>query len=202
MDGTRPDALTDTQLDQELEAALGVEPSPEFVARVRTRIAGEPEPSPWRLAFVFRRTSLEPMAALAIVGIVLAVVVTQMLRPSPPSTQMARMSDEPVRVPVLPAETDDAEPRRQHQPKQRRAQAQPVKAGRPALPGGSRVRSFEDLILLAPSDREAFDRLLTVVNDQTIELVAPVLESTHAAADVLDAVVNVPALARPEGVSQ
>ena len=64
------------------------------------------------------------------------------------------------------------------------------------------MRSFEDLILLAPSDREAFDRLLTVANDQTIELIAPVLESTHAAAEVLDAVVNAPALARPEGVSQ
>ena len=39
--------LSDSQLDRELDAALGIEPSPEFVARVRTRIASEPEPSRW-----------------------------------------------------------------------------------------------------------------------------------------------------------
>jgi hypothetical protein len=203
MDGTRPDALTDTQLDQELEAALGIEPSPEFVARVRTRIGGEPEPSPWRMALMFRRIPVDPISALAIVGVVLAVVVPQMLRPSSPSTQIARVSDRPVRVQVLPTEIDADVPRQQHQPEQpRRMPPQRARAESPALPGGARVRSFEDRILLAPSDREAFDRLLTVVSDQTIELVAPVLESTHAAADMLDAVVNVPALARPEGVSQ
>ena len=195
MDGTRPDALTDAQLNQELEAALGVEPSPEFLARVRTRIEAEP-----RRPFA---RSWDPLFAVGIAGIVLLVVVPQMLRPSPPSTQIARMSDGPVRVPALSTETDDAEPRRQPQPGQRRSvQAQPAKTESPALAGDSRVRSFEDLILLAPSDREAFDRLLRVANDHTIELVAPVLESTHAAADVLDAVVNAPALARPEGVSQ
>jgi hypothetical protein len=42
MDGGRPDTLSDAQLDRELEAALGVEPSPEFLARVRTRVAREP----------------------------------------------------------------------------------------------------------------------------------------------------------------
>jgi hypothetical protein len=44
--------------------------------------------------------------------------------------------------------------------------------------------------------------LLIIVNDPSIELVAPVLESTRAAADVLDAAMNVPALTAPEGVSQ
>jgi len=36
-------------LDRELAAALDVDPSPEFVARVRARIAAEPAPASWRL---------------------------------------------------------------------------------------------------------------------------------------------------------
>ena len=36
-------------LDRELAAALSVDPSPEFVARVRARVADEPAPSSWRI---------------------------------------------------------------------------------------------------------------------------------------------------------
>ena len=82
MDGAKPDVLSDAQLDRELEAALGVDPSPEFLARVRTCIASEPEPAVWRRGVVsaFRRTSVEPMWAAGIVGIVLAIVVPQVMR--------------------------------------------------------------------------------------------------------------------------
>ena len=48
MDGRRPaDPLSDDALDRELDAALNVEPSPEFVARVRTRVAGEAVGPAW-----------------------------------------------------------------------------------------------------------------------------------------------------------
>ena len=95
MDGTRPGALSDAQLDRELDATLGVEPSPEFLARVRSRIAVEPEPSRWRIAGVasgfsrrgvasgFSRMlqwSVEPLWAVAIVGIVLAIVIPRVMR--------------------------------------------------------------------------------------------------------------------------
>ena len=74
MDGTGPQhPLNDSQLERELESALGIEPSPAFLARVRTRIAAEPEPSAWRLSF-------EPLAAVAIVGIVMAIVMPQFMR--------------------------------------------------------------------------------------------------------------------------
>jgi hypothetical protein len=42
-------ALTDPSLDSDLQALLAVEPSPEFVPRVRTRVANEPEPRAWWL---------------------------------------------------------------------------------------------------------------------------------------------------------
>ena len=71
--------LSDSQLDRELDAALGIEPSPEFVARVRTRIASEPEPSRWYPSAGFSRT-FEPLMAVAIVGVVLAVVIPKFMR--------------------------------------------------------------------------------------------------------------------------
>jgi hypothetical protein len=49
MDGRRQrESLTDDgALERDLEALLAVEPSPEFVARVRSRVAGESVASPW-----------------------------------------------------------------------------------------------------------------------------------------------------------
>ena len=41
MDDRRPAALSDEALDRELQAALDVAPSPEFVARVRSRVVGD-----------------------------------------------------------------------------------------------------------------------------------------------------------------
>jgi hypothetical protein len=74
MDGNRPrQPLTDSALDRELESALGIEPSPEFLARARTRVAAEPEPSSWRPVF-------EPLWAVAIVGLALAVAVPRWMR--------------------------------------------------------------------------------------------------------------------------
>jgi len=46
MDADRSrDPLNDLDVDRELQSLLAVNPSPEFVARVRTRLASEPEPS-------------------------------------------------------------------------------------------------------------------------------------------------------------
>ena len=48
MDGTRPGPLSDAALDRELDAAVNVDPSPEFVARIRLRVAAEPRSTGWR----------------------------------------------------------------------------------------------------------------------------------------------------------
>lgn len=53
-------------LDRELTAALGVQPSREFAARVRARIATEPAPARWtmpRLALVTGTLALAALAA-------------------------------------------------------------------------------------------------------------------------------------------
>lgn len=111
MDGTGPQhSLNDSQLDRELESALGVEPSPEFLARVRTRIAAEPEMSVWRLA-IWRR-GVQPGLVMALAAVVLAVVVPSVMRnvkePMPSRTMVTKNLVVPVpeRVQALaPAET-------------------------------------------------------------------------------------------------
>lgn len=70
MDAEHRGEVTDAALDRELKAMLGVDPSLQFVARVRTRIADEPSPAAswygtWRLA-----ASIVAVAALAIVAFV------------------------------------------------------------------------------------------------------------------------------------
>lgn len=155
MDGTRPDALTDTQLNQELEAALGVEPSPGFLARVRTRIATEPQASAWRLAEWTR--AVEPMWAVGVAGIVLAIVVPQLMRDESARlrTVAANVADAPhaavASVPAGPA-------------------LQPMRANpisRPAPPAetgwGRTVPLQLSPVLIAEDEQRAFTQLVAAV---------------------------------------
>jgi cell division septation protein DedD len=49
MDGHQREPLSDETLEREIEAALAVDPSPEFLARVRVRVAEEERPAGWLL---------------------------------------------------------------------------------------------------------------------------------------------------------
>jgi cytochrome c556 len=69
------DPLTDGEIDRALAAALAVDPSPEFVARVRMRIASEPEPSDWRFSWVFA-------AGACTLAIAMAVTLMEMNHPA------------------------------------------------------------------------------------------------------------------------
>ena len=69
------DPLTDGEIDCALAAALAVDPSPEFVARVRMRIASEPEPSDWRFSWVFA-------AGACTLAIAMAVTLMEMNHPA------------------------------------------------------------------------------------------------------------------------
>jgi hypothetical protein len=61
------DSKMDDALDCEICSLLAVEPSAEYVARVRRRIASEPAPSTWRSSWL-----LLPMAATVAVLLVIA----------------------------------------------------------------------------------------------------------------------------------
>ena len=69
----RHDALTGpaTGIDRALQAALAIEPSPEFVARVRARIANQPAAPAWRWP------RLVAAASLVAAAIAIAVAVSR-----------------------------------------------------------------------------------------------------------------------------
>lgn len=79
MDAQRSGALTDSELDGALSVALAVEPSGEFLARVRTRIASEPEPSAWRYPWTLAAAGAMALAFAS------AVAVLQMNQAMPPA---------------------------------------------------------------------------------------------------------------------
>ncbi|MGH9238746.1 MAG: hypothetical protein ACRD3G_11975 [Vicinamibacterales bacterium] len=101
----RPQPLSDSQLDREIAAAVGIEPSAEFLARVRTRIAADPALVVESGFSRIRRLSFEPLAGVAIVGIVLAVVVPRFIREETARPQVMRSPVVDVRVPAVEART-------------------------------------------------------------------------------------------------
>jgi len=79
MDG-RTDPLNDAALEQEIEGLLSVEPSADFVARVRSRVAEEPTSIGWSWRW--------PLAAIAtaVVAAVVAIVLWRPAETTMPST--------------------------------------------------------------------------------------------------------------------
>jgi hypothetical protein len=200
----RPQPLSDPQLDREIESAVGIEPSPEFLARVRTRIAADPALGVESGFSRIRRLSFEPITAVALVGIVLAIVVPQFMREEADHREVARTAPAVAKVPPAPMVTPPADIRgnRARSGEVRRRRAQPAVVATEDNGSGVRRSRFDELVLIAPGDREAFDRLLAVANDHTIELIAPVLESTRAGVDLIDAAVPVPLRTAEEGVNE
>lgn len=74
--------MTDADLDRALGAALAVDPSPAFLARVRTRLSEEPDPRAWALPFPVWFAGSAVVAA----AVLLAVVVMRPDRVSPDAT--------------------------------------------------------------------------------------------------------------------
>lgn len=60
---------SDSALEREIEAILGVDPSPGYVSRVRTRVASAPAPAAWRFGWTVLAAGT--MAAAIIVALVL-----------------------------------------------------------------------------------------------------------------------------------
>ena len=165
MDGIRRDPLTDSQLDREIEAALGIEPSPEFLARARMRVASEPvvESGFSRI----RNFAFDPLWPVALAGIVLAVVVPGLMREKPAVSQTAARSVSPLPVEAAPVE-----------PTLRTVVTSANPAG-PAPRGRQQsvARATKEMhtlplqlspVLFSEEDRLAFARLVTAVADGTV----------------------------------
>src|SRR5262249_55968165 len=93
------DPELDAALDRDIAKLLSVEPSPEFLARVRTRIAKEPEPSTWNPRWLLVAASAAASVAAA------AVVFTRVMIPVQepvPVTAPTAVADVTVEHPVQP----------------------------------------------------------------------------------------------------
>jgi hypothetical protein len=98
MDGREHESLSDEALEREIEAALAVDPSPEFLARVRARVEKEEGRAVWPLRWQWVVGTVFTAAAALLVVYVsrepepaavnrepapIAVVRPQQLRPQP-----------------------------------------------------------------------------------------------------------------------
>lgn len=84
---TGPTAMNNASLDREIESMLAAEPSPEFVARVRARVAEESEPGRWHVSWMLA-------AATAVAAAIVALIVW----PSPEVTPASNGPVEPPRI--------------------------------------------------------------------------------------------------------
>jgi hypothetical protein len=65
------DPMNDAGLERDIERALAVDPSPAFLARVRTRIAEEPSPASRRFGWLFAGVAATAVATASIVALVM-----------------------------------------------------------------------------------------------------------------------------------
>ncbi len=188
-------AMSDADFDRELVQALAVDPSPAFVARVRTRIASEPAPRsmfiPWRVL---------ALGAAAAAVVVFAVVVNRSNRsePGPPAGALvARATAGASALPYLVSgfsRTSDARPstlrQAQGRPEQRRGTTSSGRAGLGTARGEPvEPRAGQPEILLDPRETAALRSLLAGVRNNRVDL-TPLLQPGIPAAMDLPPVEN------------
>jgi hypothetical protein len=171
MDAERPgdDALTASALDREIRSALAVDPPPEFVARVRTRIANEPARAAWRWSWMFAAGGA--MAAL----IAIAVVVSRPHEMSPgfPADRMPLQSR-------TVAPFSQIVPVRSDFPAVERGAGSRTELG----PADKNPRPREPEVLLDPAETRALRRLIAGTRHGTLDLSASLQATTPAVMDL------------------
>jgi hypothetical protein len=220
MDADRHDAVTDSAgaaIDREIQAALAVDPSPEFLARVRTRILTEPAGDASWLSW--KLVASGAIAAL----IVIAVVVTRQgeyrpnARPEPfdsplilsPSKDEPLAQDRPVvSLNLVPSKDEPLAQDRsvegrartpawradQPPPRLRRSAEASAKAEAPQA-----RRRPEPEVLLDPAETRALRRLIAAARGGSLDLPAALLAATPTAMDLppIDAIVIPPLIIDP-----
>ena len=159
-------------IDKEIREALDVDPSPEFLARVRTRIAAEPASSTWRWSW-----GLAAACAVA-ASVALATIV--------PRPREAK----PVTTVLLPtraiAENSSASAVSMHEGDMRRGTTGPRRA-RVVTPHTTstvlQIAESEPQILIDQREMQTLRRLIDGVRDGRIDLTAAQNSRLHAPAE-------------------
>jgi hypothetical protein len=170
MDADRSrESMTDAGVDRDIQALLAVDPSPEFVARVRTRIATEPQRSRWFAGW--------PVAAAAAVAA--AIVAAVFARPRPADVPNVLMTKRLPNAATTIAAAPDAgrstlDLARRDPDAGRRAQ------GRPSIA----ATAVESAVLIDPRESAALRALMTGVRDGRVDLEPVLRAATPAAMDL------------------
>jgi hypothetical protein len=155
--------MDDQSLRREIESALDVDPSPEFLAKVRTRIAAEPGPSPWRLAWV-----MVPASAVVVIAATLL---------SPRSEPSGTSAEEIVQPVATHASASDPEPAPGLSPVPRGGRLQAaLNRERPIAKGSVPSRANALDVLISEGEQRGFEALLVALQQNALP---PVPEATQ-----------------------
>ena len=184
MDDDRSDALNGAALEREIETALAVDPSPEFLAGVRLRIASEPVSSAWRIPWVFAAGAMALVIVMAVVAfrpdrkpnqastgrvaVATTVVTKTALPPVPPTVPPS------VAAAVVEGWTASG---------QSAARVAPTRSGGARfVRGPSTRRSMDPEVLVSPDEAAGLRRLIAAVRDGRIDFTSLLIESPQATA--------------------
>jgi len=176
MDERQTDEMTDAMLDQEIERALAVDPSPEFLARVRVHIATQPARVEWWSW---------PMVVAGAAVAVAAVVTVLVWRPGASQSDVPRAASPsiaamPLEMPLISAPPDVAGLRREQSTQASTIARGAVIAAAPAP--ADRSTPHEPEVLIAADEAAALRRLMRATWTNSAAPAALVAAGTELAA--------------------
>jgi hypothetical protein len=187
MDADRRDgALTGSALDREIRAALDVDPSPEFLARVRTGIASEPRRAAWRWSWVVAAGAMAALIAVVILvsrprelsPVVPADRAPLEARTVAPFSQLVFVASDFSRTKVAAASGFGRTVARS-------AEAFALQPREPARSAEAfALQPREPEILLDPAETRALRRLIAGTREGTLDLSAALQATTPTAMDL------------------
>jgi hypothetical protein len=187
MDDHRPaDPLTDASLDREIAALVAVEPSPEFLARVRARVAEAPAPRAWWTRWEWG------VAAAAVAMIAVAVVWRSQGTARPDAGDVpAQLAIEREPAPVIPV----APPASTASPQVAREVVTP---GRGVQRAERAVEPAMPAAVVAEEDAKAFELLLSVIRQDALVLDPDMPNSALSASTLAVAPITIEPVPVPE----
>jgi hypothetical protein len=160
MDGRQIDPVSDTSLDHEIESLVAAEPSTEFLARVRARVAEEPTPNRWRASWTFA-------AATAVAAVIVALTVWPSSEPAPSSSALLEVPGVARSVETITPPPSSAAPARL--PTERRT-------ARAVVVAASSDRAIEiDLpeVVVADNEKIAYATLVSSIRRSRFDVAVP-----------------------------